>query len=161
MIRWRSVGVALTVAATLGIAGGVFAQDQDKLAAVKHRQDTMKRQAADLKYISDFAKGVGGDQDNAVYKVQELQFVSGTILSLFPPGTSSADLPGKTYAKPDIWTNWDKFKALIPVLQDAEDNLLVAVQSGDKAKIGPALGNLGKNGCFACHSQFREKMPSQ
>jgi cytochrome c556 len=154
----KFVGMAvLAIAVAVGLAATVWAQDKE--AAVKQRQDTMKRQGADLKYIADFAKGVSGDQENAGYKVQELQFTSGKLLALFVPGTSSADMPGKSNAKPEIWTDWDKFKAIIPAVQDAEDNLLVAVQKGDKPEILAALGNLGKNGCGACHSQFREKLP--
>ncbi len=154
----KLIGVAaLAMVVAVGFAATVWAQDKE--AAVKQRQDTMKRQGADLKYIADFAKGVSGDQENAGYKVQELQFTSGKLLALFVPGTSSADLPGKSNAKPEIWTDWDKFKAIIPAVQDAEDKLYAAVQAGDKPAILAALGNLGKNGCGACHSQFREKLP--
>ena len=55
-------GVVLGVVA--GSAGGVAAQD--KTAIVKERQDTMKRQGGDLKYIADFAKGLSGDQVTAI-----------------------------------------------------------------------------------------------
>jgi cytochrome c556 len=152
--------LAGAVMAVAGVTMNVAAQD--KAAIVKKRQDTMKQQAANLKYIANFAKGVGGDQANAGYKVDELQFISGKLLSLFPPGTSSADLPSvKTYAKPEIWTNYAEFKTIPPKVADLETALGDAVRKGDKRAILVAIGNLGKNGCGACHSKFREKMPQE
>jgi len=157
--RLAGFGVALLLVA--GATATVSAADQGKLGIVKHRQDTMKQQAGDLKYLANYAKGVSGDQADAGYKVDDLTFISGKILSLFVPGTSSADVPGKTYAKPIIWTEWKEFEAIIPKVEDAETILAAAVQKNDKPAILAAIGNLGKNGCGACHSKFREKMPKQ
>ncbi|HEY5209512.1 MAG TPA: cytochrome c [Stellaceae bacterium] len=151
----------LAVFATAGFAASVSAQ-QDKGAAVKERQDTMKRQGGDLKYIANFAKGTAGDQATASQKADDLLAINGKILSLFPPGTSKADLPDvKTYAKPTIWTDWNDFKAIVPKLAGLEQQLSDAVKKGDKPMILAAIGNLGKNGCGACHSTYREKMPKQ
>jgi cytochrome c556 len=155
LIRRSVAGVGLVV--LIGCVAGASAQDKE--AAVKERQGFMKRQGADLKYISDFAKGVAGDQAGAIDKAKDLLAVDPRILDLFVPGTSSADFPGKSNAKPEIWTDWDKFKAIPPILQAAEMKLVDAVTSGDKAAIGGAIGNVGKNGCGACHSTFREKLP--
>jgi cytochrome c556 len=153
-----AVGVAIVVGS--GFAAGVVAQD--KAAAVKERQDTMKRQAGDLKYIADFAKGVSGDQATAVQKAEDLHSLSAKLPSLFPPGTSNADLPdAKTYAKPNIWTDQDNFKAIIARLLGLEQGLVDAVKTGQKPQILAAIGNLGKNGCGACHSTYRAKMPQQ
>jgi cytochrome c556 len=160
MRNLKAVAVfGMAMVALAGITASVSAQD--KAAIIKDRQDTMKRQAGDLKYIADFAKGVSGDQENAGYKADELLFVSGKILALFVPGTSSADVPGKTYAKPAIWTDWNNFKAQIPKVQDLEQQLSDAVKKGDKPAMLAAIGNLGKNGCGACHFTYREKMPKQ
>ena len=147
----------LAAVATIGFAAASSAQDKE--AAVKERVATMKQQGADLKYIGDFVKGAGGDQAGAEAKSQDLLGLNGKLVALFVPGTSSADMPGKSNAKPEIWTDWDKFKAIVPVLQDAEMKLADAVKSGDKAAMGAALANTGRNGCGACHSQFREKLP--
>jgi cytochrome c556 len=150
--------VAVLGIAMVGIAAGVSAQD--KAAVVKERQDTMKRQGGDLKYIADFAKGVSGDQATAEQKAEDLHSLSGKLLSLFPPGTSDADLPdAKTYAKPNIWTDQDNFKAIIAKLPALEQGLTDAVKKGEKPMILAAIGNLGKNGCGACHSTYRAKMP--
>jgi cytochrome c556 len=157
--RKRVAGFGLAVALLVGFAVTVSAADQGKLAAVKHRQDTMKRQAGDLKYIATYAKGGVGDQAEAARKVADLQSIRGELLSLFVPGTSTADLPGKTYAKPIIWQDWKKFSSQIPNLEPLDSALAAAVQKNDKPAILAAIGNLGKNGCGACHSVYRAKMP--
>jgi cytochrome c556 len=154
-LRFAVAGWAIAGIASYAVAVSA----QDKEALVKDRQATMKRQGADLKYIGDFVKGVGGDQAGATEKINDLLAINLKIVSLFVPGTSSADLPGKSNAKPEIWTEWDKFKAIPPVLQEAELKLAAAIKTGDKGMIGPAIGNVGKNGCGACHSNFREKLP--
>jgi len=155
----KRIVLAGAMMAVAGLAVSVAAQD--KAAIVKRRQDTMKRQAANLKYLANFAKG-SGDPADAGTKIHELQVISGELLALFPPGTSSADLPNvRTYARPEIWTNYAEFKAIPPRVAALEAALADAVQKGDKRAILVAIGNLGKNGCGACHSKFREKLPQE
>ncbi|HEV2551219.1 MAG TPA: cytochrome c [Stellaceae bacterium] len=153
----RHVLVAL-VATTIGLGGvTVLAQAQDKEAAIKLRRDTMKRQGDDFKAIADYAKGEG-DQAAAQKAVDDLLALNAKIVDLFPPGTSMADFPGKTGAKPEIWQQFDKFKTIPAVLKTEEEKLADAVKSGDKAAIGAQVANTGKNGCGACHTPYREKL---
>jgi cytochrome c556 len=156
MAKASIVGAAMAAVIGLGAAIGVA---QDKEAIIKERRDTMKRQGDDFKAIADFIKGEGGvDQATALAKAQDLLTIAPKIPSLFPAGTSLTDFPGKTGAKPDIWKEPDKFKAVIPVLEGEEHKLVDAIKSGDKAAIGAQLGATGKNGCGACHTPFREKL---
>ena len=153
----KHVLVAL-MATTIGLGGiAVLAQAQDKEAQIKTRRDTMKRQGDDLKAIGDFAKGEG-DQAAAQKAIDDLLALNGKIVDLFPAGTSMADFPGKTGAKPEIWQQFDKFKAIPAVLKTEEEKLAAAVKSGDKAAVGAQVANTGKNGCGACHTPYREKL---
>lgn len=154
----RAGVVAVAMATVIGL-GGALGVAQDKEAIIKERRATMKHQGDNFKAISDFLKGEGGvDQATALAKAQELLTIAPKIPSLFPAGTSLTDFPGKTGAKPDIWKEPDKFKAVIPVLEGEEHKLVDAIKSGDKAAIGAQLGATGKNGCGACHTPFREKL---
>jgi cytochrome c556 len=155
----RVIGFGAALLLVAGFAVGVSAAGPSKLDIVKHRQATMKQQGHDLKYLALYAKGVSGDQAGAEAKIADLQTIHGELLSLFVPGTSSADLPGKTYAKPLIWTDWSKFSAQIPKIAELEATLAAAVKKNDKPAILVAIGNLGKNGCGACHSSYREHIP--
>jgi cytochrome c556 len=153
----RHVLVGL-MATAIGLGGvGVIAQAQDKEAQIKTRRDTMKRQGEDFKAIADYAKGEG-DQAAAQKAIDDLLALNGKIADLFPAGTSMADFPGKTGAKPEIWQQFDKFKAIPAVLKSEEEKLAEAIKSGDKAAIGAQVANTGKNGCGACHTPYREKL---
>jgi cytochrome c556 len=146
------------MATAIGLGGvGVIAQAQDKEAQIKTRRDTMKRQGEDFKAIADYAKGEG-DQAAAQKAIDDLLALNGKIVDLFPAGTSMADFPGKTGAKPEIWQQFDKFKAIPAVLKSEEEKLAEAIKSGDKAAIGAQVANTGKNGCGACHTPYREKL---
>ncbi len=77
---------------------------------------------------------------------------------MFPPGTGAPSPDGKFAPKPAVWTDWNKFLEAQKNAADKADALLVAVKSGDKTQIAAAFGDLGKNGCGACHETFREKL---
>jgi cytochrome c556 len=149
-------------AAMLGVAigfGTVAVVAQDKAAEIKERRDTMKRQGADFKAIQNYVKGLG-DQASAEKAIADLEAIAPKIVTLFPEGTGMDAFPGKTGAKPVIWKEWDKFKAIPPELAGYEQKLAAAIKSGDKTAVGAALANAGKNGCGACHSDYREKISS-
>lgn len=151
------LGIAITAVALAISFGTVAVVAQDKEAAIKLRRDTMKRQGNDFKAIQNFVKGEG-DQATAIKAIADLQSIAPKIVDLFPAGTGMDAFPGKTGAKPDIWKEWDKFKTIPTTVQGFEQKLAGAIQSGDKAAIGAQLVNLGKNGCGACHTSYREKV---
>jgi cytochrome c556 len=152
----RTGFVAAMVALAVGV-GAIGGWAQDKEAAVQLRRDTMKRQGADFKKIQDYVKGEG-DQAGALAGINDLLEIDGKIITLFPAGTSTADFPGKTGAKPEIWKEWDKFKMVPAQLKSEEEKLADAIKSGDKQKVGEQLASTGKNGCGACHTPYREKI---
>lgn len=75
--------------------------------------------------------------------------------ALFAPGTSNADLPGKTRALPAIWDNMDgmqeKGEAFVAAVQNLNS---VAGEGLDQLR--PAVGKLGGT-CKSCHDDFRAK----
>jgi len=144
------------LALALGVAT-ITVVAQDKEAQIKTRRDTMKRQGDDLKAIADYVKGEA-DQAKAEAAIADLQSITPKIVDLFPAGTGMDAFPGKTGAKPEIWTDWDKFKAIPPALSDEEKKLADAIKSGDKAAVGAQLANTGRNGCGSCHTPYREKI---
>ncbi len=146
------VGIGLMlVAATVSVT----AQD-NKEAAIKTRQDFMKAQGADVKAITDYSKGQG-DQAAALTAANDLVARNSKIAGLFPPGTSAADFPGKSNAKPELWTEMDKAKAIWTALAAEEVKLVDVVKGGDQQAVGAQLGAMGKAGCGACHGAYRVK----
>ena len=152
--RWGAASIALVTMISVGAAVGWA---QDKAAAVGERQATMKLEGPALKAILDYAGDKGTDQATAVAKAQELLALADKLAGLWPSGTSSKDMPGKSNAKPEIWTEMDKFRALYANQKSGDQALLAAVQKGDKAAVQAAVTNIGKN-CSTCHGTYREKV---
>ena len=147
--------LALGIAVLVGAGTvSVFAQQGDKEVAIKARQDFMKAQGADVKAISDFSKGQG-DQAAATTAANDLVTRAPKIPGLLTPGTSVADFPDKTKAKPELWTDTDKVKAILAALQTEEGKLVTAVKSGDKQAVADQLAATNKAGCGACHGAYR------
>jgi cytochrome c556 len=143
---------AIVLAATAG-----FALAQDKEAVLKERQATMKEQGKDVGAVKAYLDGKG-DLAQAKTGAGNLTQTTKKIPQLFPPGTGGPSPDGDYVAKPEIWTDWNKFLDAQKVAAAKADALLVAVNGGDKSAIEAAFNDLGKNGCGGCHTTFREKI---
>lgn len=158
MARMNKWGItAVAVAGIAALATGVMAQD--KAAAVKARQDFMKAQAADTKAINDYAKGMGSKAD-AEKAIADLQARNNAILKQLVPGTSMTDMPGVSYAKPAAFTERDKLAQIVAQLKVLEDKEAELIKTGTPEQVGAGAADLGKNGCGACHGQYRERKPT-
>jgi cytochrome c556 len=143
------------------VATPVWAQEPPPI--VKQRQDLMKQQGKDLTAIKAFLDGKG-DQAAAQAAADDLLRTLPQVPNAFPQKTSSADFPGKTRAKPDIWAEWDKFVAAQQNALSKAQALDAAIKSGDKAAITAAFDSLGRDvggrtqepgACGTCHAAFR------
>jgi cytochrome c556 len=153
-VKWSAVSAVVLVAALLSAAAHA-----DDAAVIDNRQSVMKAQGKDMTaikaYIDDKA-----DLTSAQGAGADLVVQVGKIPDIFPKGTGMDEFPGKSYAKPAIWTEWDKFSAQSKTSADKAAALDKALKGGDKAAITAAFGDMGKNGCGACHEPYREKKPS-
>jgi cytochrome c556 len=142
----------------IGVAGMSAASlAQDKETVLKDRQATMKEQGKSLGSVKAYIDGKG-DLAQAKAGAADLTQTTKKIPDLFPPGTAGPNPTGDYVAKPVIWTDWNKFLDAQKAAASKADALLVAVSSGDKTAIETAFNDLGKNGCGACHTTFREKI---
>ncbi len=151
MARWKAMTVAALGVAML--AGAALAASNADI--VKDRQESMKAQAADVKAVGDYAKGKG-DKDAALKAANDLAAHAAKNMTLFPKGTSSAELAGKSNAKPAIWTENAKFQAIFAVQKDKAAKLADVIKTGAPADVGKASADLGKTACVACHGSYRE-----
>jgi cytochrome c556 len=138
-----------------GMAGIALAQDKE--AVLKERQATMKEQGKDVGAVKAYLDGKG-DLAQAKTSAEKLTQTTKKIPQLFPAGTGGPNPDGDYVAKPEIWTDWNKFLDAQKAAAAKADALLVAVNGGDKSAIEAAFNDLGKNGCGACHTTFREKI---
>jgi cytochrome c556 len=149
---WAFAAFAIVLVAASGVALA-----QDKETVLKNRQATMKEQGKDLGAVKAYLDGKG-DLAQAKTGAANLTQTTKKIPDLFPPGTGGPNPTGDYVAKPVIWTDWNKFLDTQKAAASKADALLVAVNGGDKTAIEAAFNDLGKNGCGACHTTFREKI---
>ena len=152
-VRWGTIGAGTAAVLLAGVVAGIA---QDKLALVTERQTFMKSQGADAKAISDYSKGQG-EKAAALKAIDDLIARAPKIITMFPPGTSATDFPGKSNAKPEIWTDMDKVKAIPTALMAEEEKVKAAIETGPAEAVGAAMGGMVKNGCGACHGTYRVK----
>lgn len=85
---------------------------------------------------------------NAAY----LEVLSKLPLEGFTPGSDKGD----TKAKPEIWTDWDKFKSRMNGFQMESAKLASVAKGGDMNAIRAQFGDTAKT-CKACHDDFKKK----
>ena len=149
-------GLALLVGAGTATS---FAQQGDKLAAVKARQDFMDDQQHAVNAVNAFAKGTGDRQGaiDGVNKLLDLSTQMGAKFDvLFQPGTSATDVPDKSKAKPELWQHLDQVKAAPAKLHDGELKLVDIVKTGTPDQVGQAMKTTYADTCNAlCHNDYR------
>lgn len=132
--------------------GGSDLGDSPEADAVRYRQGVMR--AIEWKVIELRAMADGETAlDEAQFKesTRELAALATMIPEGFTPGT---DIPGSA-AKPEIWTEWDKFTAEAKKFADLTQKFAdTAQQSGFEAAKGMAA-QVGSE-CRNCHSPYRE-----
>jgi cytochrome c556 len=150
-LRLGVIGAALGIA----IAGIGASWAQDAVTVIDQRQNLMKTQGKATAAIKGFLDGKN-DLAAAQAAGAELTRTTANIPSAFPQNTGMAQYPGKSYAKPDIWTEWDRFTQAANAAHERATALNAALQSGDKAAIASAFEAMGKQGCGGCHTTFRQ-----
>lgn len=163
-ISWAALSA---VVLTLALYPG--AGHADDAAVIEERQALMKGQgkdAAAIKAFTDDKTDLAAAQAAGADLLVRLPKIS----DLVPKGTGMDAYPGKSYAKPAIWTEHDKFLAAQKNAIKAAEALNAALKGGDKTAISAALGNLTRDfwgttstnpgACGGCHGTFTQKKPS-
>lgn len=147
----RSLFAAAAVA-TLMTSLPAAAQFQRPEQAIKYRQSAMALQGNHLGRVFAMAQGrvpfdakVAQEQIEIVALLNKLQFAA------FVDGS---DKGAPTRAKPEIWTDKDKFAAAIAKSQDDVLKLVAAGRSGSLEQIKAAAGGVGQS-CKGCHDVFQ------
>jgi cytochrome c556 len=151
MLRIGVLCIVLVLLA-FGSVAPANAQAIDKEKIVAERQDLMKHQSRNWVVIRNYLEGKSTPQE-ATAAADDLMKTVPTVANYFPPGTASGDVSAKTRAKPEIWSEHEKFLAADKTVATQVAALDEALKSGDKAKVEVAFKAL--NGCNACHDTFR------
>ncbi|MGJ8626184.1 MAG: c-type cytochrome [Sulfitobacter sp.] len=127
------------------------AEEQKEIDAIDARQAYYRILEYNMGALGAMASG------NVAYDAAQVEIYVGNLMtmeqyataSLFPLGTSKDDMPGRTRALANIWTDFPSVAAKGTALQDALLNL-EAVSGDSPEALGRALGQVG-GACMACH----------
>jgi len=144
-------GIALAALAAIPFsAQAQFAKAED---AVKYRQSSLSVMATHFSRIGAVVKGEKPYDKTAVEADAAIvEMMAKLPWSAFPAGSNVAN----SKAKPEIWSEQDKFKAAADKTQAEVSKLSAAAKAGDLNAIKTAFGAVGQS-CKACHDNFRNK----
>jgi cytochrome c556 len=150
-MKKRLVAAAAAAALLPILASAQFAKTED---AIRYRQSALfimgqhvGRIAAMANDKMPFDAAQVKESANIVNVVSTLPWVA------FGPNT---DKGANSKARPEIWQEPDKFKAAQDRLDATLPKMVAAAETGDKARIKQAVGELGA-ACKNCHDDFRAK----
>lgn len=149
---YRSLGMTALALAGLACALPAAAQFAKPEDAIKYRKAGMFMMSQHFGRVFAMANGRMPFDAKAVVDNAEL---ATTISKLPYAGFIEGSDKGDTRAKPEIWTEMDKFKAAASKMQDNMLKLNVAAKGGNIDAIKAAAGEVGKD-CKACHDSFQK-----
>jgi cytochrome c556 len=153
MTKWRNSALAAAaIAATLGAAATFSTAQVTGEAVIKYRQAVMSAQGAHMGAISRIVKGEVDLADQLAAHAQALNDLANMIPAAFAEAGSDAE----TRALPLIWEDHEGFLAKAEALQTATADFVAAVEGGDMAAIGEAMGPVGA-ACQGCHETYRSE----
>ena len=149
----RLWSLAASAAAALLCCGPAAAQFKNADAAIEYRQGALAvmdnhydRIGAMVKGKAPFDAAVAQANADLVVTLAKLPW------SAFIEGSDKGD----TNARPEIWSQPDKFKAAAQRLQDETVKLAAAAKSGNPDAVKAAFGATAQ-ACKSCHDDFRKK----
>jgi cytochrome c556 len=93
------------------------------------------------------------DKDGFARRAEAVATMSKMALEGFPKGS---DMGADTTAKPNIWEEWDNFKAGMEKFEAASAKLAEVSKSGEMDAIKAQFGETAKT-CKGCHDHFRQE----
>ena len=151
-IAWNT---ALAAVATAGLmtalpAAAQFAKPED---AIKYRRAAFSVMASHFSRIGAMVHGRAPFDAKAAAENAELATLMAKLpYTAFGEGTDK----GETKAKPEVWSESDKFKAGAIRMQEDMAKLNAAAKTGNLETIKAAFGPVGQS-CKACHDNFRKE----
>lgn len=143
----------LVVAGLLLVAPAALSAPPSPAQVVKYRHAVMGGLGAHMAGLSMIVKGESDRAGDALAHATAVKDLSHTIGALFPEGTGPST-EFETSAKPEIWSQHDKFVEAVKALETSSDALVEAAKSNDPAKLKTALGAVGRS-CGDCHDAFK------
>jgi cytochrome c556 len=150
MKHWTLAACAAAVALA---AVPAHAQFKDAKDAIEYRQGALHVMG---NHFGRIGLMVTGKQPFEAHSVQVNAEVVAMLSKLPWAGFLEGTDKGDTDAKPEIWSQPDKFKDAALKMQESAAKLADVAKTGDQAQIKVAFEATAKT-CKACHDDFRKK----
>ena len=152
MKRLLFVATTLVGLATALPAAAQFQKPED---AIKYRQSALSVMGAHFGRIGAMVNGrIPFDAAAAAANAEIVVVMSKLPFVAFIDGTQTGL---NTRAKPEIWTERDKFNAAAAKMQEEVVKLNTAAKSGNLDQLKAAFGPVGQ-ACKACHDNYQVKL---
>jgi cytochrome c556 len=154
LMKYRSALVAAALGLVTAVtAAPAAAQYRNADAAIKYRQSAMYLQNNHLARLFAMINGqVPFDAKAAAENIEIVALLNSRVqFAAFIDGSDK----GNTRAKPEIWTEKDKFAARVAKSQEDVLKLASAGKTGNFDQIKAAAGAVGES-CKACHDAYQK-----
>jgi cytochrome c556 len=122
--------------------------------AIKYRQGVFQVVKWNFAPLGAMVKGdLPYDKEAFAAKAEKVASMSKMALEGFPKGS---DFGADTTAKPNIWEEWDKFKAGMEKFENEAAKLAEVSKGDDLGAIKAQFGETAKT-CKSCHDHFRQE----
>ncbi|WP_337660989.1 c-type cytochrome [Erythrobacter sp. Alg231-14] len=152
---------ATPLIALLAACGGEAADAPQGTEAQSEAPSEIAERQDNFEGIGDSFKVIREQLETEAPDMAAIQTAAGDINTrlqrlpdLFPEGTSM-EAGFDTEALAVIWEDPDGFAEATQNAIAASEEMMAAAASGDPAAVGAQVGNIGLNGCKACHDKFR------
>jgi cytochrome c556 len=150
MNSWTPAAIAAAALLACGAAAAQFKSTDD---AIEYRQGALAVMGHHFGQLGAMANGkIPYDAAAAQANAELVATLARLPWGAFVEGSDK----GETSAKPEIWSQRDKFNADAQKLQDAVAKLLEAARTGKPEALKTAFGPTGQ-ACKSCHDDFRKK----
>ena len=150
MTSWTPAAIAAAALLACGSAAAQFKSPDD---AIEYRQGALSVLGHHFGQLGAMANGkIPYDAAAAQANAQLVVTLARLPWSAFVEGSDK----GETSARPEIWSQRDKFDAHAQKLQDATARLLEAARTGKPEALKAAFGPTA-DACKSCHDDFRKR----
>lgn len=147
-----SMPVLAVAGACLVSAGPAAAQFTKPEDAIKYRRAAFTMSAAHFGRVSAMANGrVPFDAKALLDNAEIATMATKLAYAGFINGTDKGD----TRARPEVWSEMDKFRAAASKMQDEMGQLNAVAKTGNLSAIKAKVGDVA-SACKACHNNYRQ-----
>ena len=151
-MKYEMIAAAVALSVGSGIAAQAYAQEKPE-TYIRLRKATQTVTLSQVRQMAPMVKGTQPfDAAVATRAATLISTLAPVFATAFPAGTDQGD----TRARPEIWSQGDKFKAAMDRYFAESNKLVDAAKSGNVDSFKSQFGALSK-ACDSCHDDYRKK----